>query len=228
MEIKNWELVFKFNYHTKKIVETNLVYTPLTDGKIFCMNFDHTHPYQNEMVSSFLPVRPFYNEETTNFFFKRELEFIEKFKNYSWTPNYLEVDKKFKKIFFEWPGESFNKIVSSNADINNYCPNWENQLEKIILEIIDAGCYKLTIYPHCFFSNFGIMKTFDFYGCAYSKYPYLPLEKVKGIMGVASSERFEKAINNNEISIKELFIQALNGYSCWPTDKLKKIIPMIL
>lgn len=229
MDITNWNLVFKRNYYTKKIVETNLVYTPLIndEGTVFCMNFDHTHEYQNEMVSSFLPSRPHYNKETVEFFFNRELLYIEKFKDYPWAPKYLEIDKQNQRIYFEFNKESCNWTVAGEENLEEKFPNWEKQLINIIDDLIKANCYKLTIYPHCFYYMNGTLKMFDFYGCVDKDNTLVSLNRLLGILGVASPDRFEPAIKGDYVDTKELFIQALNGYSCWPTDRLKEFIPMI-
>lgn len=225
MNTDNWNPLFKKNYYTKKVVETNLVYTPLInpDNTVFCMNFDHTHPYQNEMVSSFLPNRPYYTKKTVKYFFDREVTYIDCFKNYTWSPNYLEIDKKNQKIFFEWPGETCNRIVTDDNDLNIYCPNWESQLLNIIKDILKNDSYKITLYPHCFFIENNVLKTFDFYGCVDKNNPVLPLEEIIGILGVASSDRLEFAIKDDTINAEILFKQALTGYACWPTNVLEKL-----
>ena len=222
MNIDNWDPVFKINYYTKKIVETNLVYTPLVNKEktIMCMNFDHTHPYQNEMVSSFLPQRPYYTKDTVKFFFDRELKYIETFRHLPWTPNYLEIDYINQRVFFEWPGESCNALVCNNIDIGRYCNNWEDQLEKIVSDILSNDCYKLTLYPHCFFIQDGILKTFDFYACADIDDPHIDINIMKGIMGVVSADRFTEATASHSINTEVLFKQALKEFSCWPGNRL--------
>jgi hypothetical protein len=229
MNTANWNLVFKVNYNDKKVVETNLVYTPMTndDNSIYCMNFDHSHPYQNEMVASFMPERPYYTKETVQNFFNREIYYLEKFKDFKWRPNYIKIDNINNKIFFEWPGESCNKIVTDGGNLEIYCPNWEQQLINIIMDIYNHGFYKVTLYPHCFFVQNGILKTFDFYGCANIEDPYVPLSIAKGVLGVASKERFIEVIKDEKLNFKVLFKQALEGYSCWPTEKLKELIGKI-
>lgn len=228
IDITDWSYVFKRNYYTKQIVETNLVYTPLInpEGTVYCMNFDHKNQYQNEMVSSFLPSRPYYTKETVEFFFNRELHYIEKFKNYSWAPKYIDIDVKNQRIFFEFNKKSCNWVVADNLNLDENFPNWEDQLVNIVSDIINEGCYKLTIYPHCFFYD-KQLKMFDFYACVDKNDSLIPLEKMMGIMGVASPERFEKALSGNHVDTKELFKQALNNYSCWPTDRLKEFISII-
>ena len=232
MNTINWHLVFKTNYYTKETVETNLVYTPMSKDNIYCMSFDHTHPYQNEMVTHFLPNRPFYNEETVDFFFKREVEYIDRFKKYSWSPNYIEIDHNNRKIFFEWPGYSCNNIVmeqnkNSRENLNSYCIDWETQLLNIVNDIHSSEIYKVTLYPHCFFIQNGILKTFDFYGCADKSDYLLPLSRMQGILGVASKDRFNEVIDGKTVNFKILFRQALEKYSCWPSDKLKEFAKKI-
>ena len=225
MNLPDWKLVYKVDpLATDALVPTNLIYTPLTHENIMCMNFNHTHHYQHEMVKPTLPERPDYTEELVSYLFNRELNYIEKFKGKSWAPTYIEIDKDQQKIFFEWSGESCNRILFSGRALEELCPNWQEQLEMIVLDLLRDGYYKLTLYPHCFFVQDGILKTFDFYACADIADPYIELETIKGIIGKRSIGRFAAATEGSKINTRILFEQAVTTYSGWPGNPLKKIL----
>lgn len=229
MNIDNWTPVFKTNYYTKQKVETNLVYTPLInrEGNIYCMNFDHLHPYQNELVSSFLPQRPHYTKELVRYFFEREKHYISKFSSYSWAPEYCEIDDANQRIFFKFSGSSCNTVVTQQADaIDHILPNWQQQLTAMVDNIISAGYLKMTLYPHCCFYD-GTLKTFDFYGCVDRADPHISMDVLRGIIGVISADRFASATDNNLVNMRELFIQTLTKHHCWPTNALEKFVTVI-
>lgn len=224
MNLSDWKLVYKVDPEaTDKLITTNLIYTPLTHENVMCMNFDYTNCYQHEMVNPTLPKRPDYTKDLVNYMFNRELNYIEKFKGKSWAPTYIEIDKNRQQIFFEWSGESCNRILFSERSLGDLCPNWQEQLEMIVLDLLRGGYYKLTLYPHCFFVQNGILKTFDFYACADISDPYVELETIKGIIGKKSIERFAEATEGSKINTRILFEQAVKTYSGWPGNPLKKI-----
>lgn len=225
MNIPKWQIVYKADIEsTDELVTTNLIYTPLTYGNVMCMNFDYTNCYQHEMIHFTLPERPDYTKKLVSYMFNRELNYIEKFKGKSWAPTYIKIDKDKQQIFFEWSGESCNRILFSGRSLEDLCPNWQEQLEMIVLDLLKDGYYKLTLYPHCFFIQDGILKTFDFYACADISDPYIELETIKGIIGNRSIERFAKATEGSKINTRILFEQAVTTYSGWPGNPLKKIL----
>lgn len=224
MQIDNWKYVYKKDYELDLIVETNLVYSPMTnpDNNIFCMVFDHTDEYQNYGVKHVFPSRPNYTAEAVKFFFQRELHYRDKFKAYPWAPNYIHDDFENQRIFFEWSGISCNKGVVERT-IETECPDWEEQLCNIVNDLLDAGCYKTTLYPHCFFIENGVLKMFDYYGCAEIDDSVISLKDVEPILTPKTKERLSSVIINDAVDTKFIFKQALEGYSRWNSNKLKEL-----
>jgi len=221
MFTKDWNFILKYDYVTKDLGTTNLVYSPLTNGEIYCMDFDHTNSYQNEKVSTFLS-RNNYTQEFTDLMFRREIFYINKFQNKKWLPKYIDINETSKKIFFKWSGKSCNYNILETGNLNDICPDWEEQLEKIIMDILDLGCYKINIYPHCFFVEDKILKAFDFYACSDIDNPFIDLSIINVLKGLNSEERFKEATVGKSVDTRILFQQALEKYSCWPTDCLIK------
>jgi hypothetical protein len=179
IDTSGWGYYFKQDPVDKIRCPNNLLYTPLVnpEGTIMCMWYDETSEYQKENTRL--------TKELVDFFFEREVFHLTKFQNYSWAPKILEIDLKNRKIFIEWNKETINDIVYTDGrDINKECPTWKEQLFNILKDILDAGYYKMAMYPHCFFiDKKGILKTFDFYACLLITDRYMEYSKISGILG---------------------------------------------
>lgn len=225
MNIDNWKPFYKINPENDTLIETNLIYTPLVSpsGNTFCMSFDHTSSYQHEELASWLPERPHYTKEMVKFFFEREVKYLTVFKDRSWAPRNISIDTEEQKIYFSWAGETCNQIIYGGGDINEACPDWQDQMFAIIKDIVDAGYYKTSLYPHCYFVDGGVLRTFDFYGCVESNYPYIKFDDIRGMIGETSAPRFVEAGEGELLNIKILFKRALQEYVKWPDDYLTEV-----
>jgi hypothetical protein len=225
MNITDWSPYYKINPDNGRLIESNLIYTPLVspDGKTFCMNFDHTHPYQNEEVKNYLQDRPFYTKEMVKFYFDREVRYREIFRNSTWAPKVLSIDYDRQLIFFRWSGKTCNNIIYDGLGLDVECSDWRQQLSSIIKDIVTSGYYKITLYPHCFFVEDGILKVMDFYGCIEQSNPFINIEMVKGLIGKNSVNRFEEALHGTDLDIGFMFKRALTTFVKWPDDYLSTI-----
>ena len=225
MKLENWKPFYKINPDDNQLIETNLVYTPLVspDGNILCMSFDHTSKYQTEELAHWLPERPHYTKEMVKFFFDREVKYLTALCKYDWAPKVIDIDIANQQIFFEWPGETCNQIVYTGRKIEDYCSDWEQQLYNIIQDIYNAGYLKISLYPHCFFIDNGILRTFDFYGCCERTNPYVALKDIRGMIGETSTPRFDEATDGDMLNLEILFNRALEHYVLWPNNALQTI-----
>jgi hypothetical protein len=222
---KYWEYVRKYDPKTKEKIETNLIYTPLTnkDKTKLCMLFDHTSYYQNEMLSSWLPKRPFYTKEMVKFFFDREVKYLDIVKDYPWCPTVYEINIEEQYIIVDWAEKTCNTIIYENENLSSYCTDWQQQLESIIKQLDELGYYKVTLYPHCFFVKNNVLKTFDFYGMIEKSNPYINIEDIKGLMGEASMNRFIESTEDGKINLEVLTKKAMEKYIYWPDQALNII-----
>jgi hypothetical protein len=198
-----------------------MLYTPLAnpEGNVLCMNWDHSHEYQTKYGH-----REDFNEELISFFFEREVKNIEVFKKFEWAPLILDIDVNKKQIFIEWNKETCNNIVYGGRSLDNECPSWKIQMSECIKDIMDAGYYKLSLYPHCYFvDQKGKLKTFDFYACATRSNPYIEINKIKGMIGPNSQRRFDEVLIDNVVDLEKLFKRALQQYIKWPDDFLVEL-----
>ena len=224
MNTDHWRPFYKINPEDNNLIETNLIYTPLvsSSGNVFCMHFDHTSKYQNEELAHWLPERPYYTKEMVKFLFDKEVKYITAFKDKSWAPRHIDIDIEEQKIFFSWPGETCNQIIYSGRNMEYYCPDWKEQMFAILKDIIDSGYYKPSLYPHCYYIEDGVLRTFDFYGCIEKEYPYIKLEDIRGMIGETSGPRFAAAVSDGLLNIEILFKEALQSWVKWPDDVLPK------
>jgi hypothetical protein len=225
MNTDNWKPLYKINPDDGNLIETNLIYTPLVSpsGTTFCMSFDHTSKYQNEELASWLPHRPYYTKEMVKFFFDREVTYLKVFQNKPWAPKHVDINFDEQKIFFSWSGETCNQIIYSGRELEDYCPDWQDQMLDIIEDIVTSGYYKTSLYPHCYFIDNGILRTFDFYGCVEKTNPFVELENIKGMIGETSGPRFVSAKTDDRLNIEILFKEALKQYIKWPGDPLPNL-----
>jgi hypothetical protein len=183
------------------------------------MSWDATDPYQ---YNDYDP-RPNYTEELVDYFFNRELTYIDIFKDYPWSPEFLEIDKKNKKIFFDWNTDTCNDLPFKGKALEDVCPNWKEQLFIILNDIIDSGHYKLSLYQHCFFIDKNkILRTFDFYGCIPKSNPFIEKARLLGMMGELSSNRFKEAEVGEYINFELIFKEAIRTHIKWPDDALSE------
>jgi hypothetical protein len=230
MDISSWKHVYKINpQYPDRPEETNLIYTPYVspDNSRFCMHFDHKSKYQNEDLREWLPERPLFTEELVKFFFEREVYGITKFSKYSWSPQNIQIDTIGQRIFFDWNGANCNHIIYGSKNFDEQCPDWKQQLFAILKDIVDADCYKTSLYPHCYFLDNGILRTIDFYGVQEKSNPYVPLNNIKGMMGTSSGDRFDEAITEDMLNVEILFKRAMEKYVKWPDDYLPEVYKRI-
>jgi len=204
MNISNWTEYLKRDGHDGlDRNQTNSVYAPMVspDLDVLCMDFS------NARIT--LP---------NDFYFQRELYYLEKFKGYNWAPEVLTIDKTNKRIFFKWYGETCNDLVYTNRSVDN------QQLKSCIRDILAAGVYKLNVYPHCFyFDKNDKIHTMGFYACVEKSDPYIPLEQVESLIGKESIHRWQEAIEGDKVNFKLFFNRAILEYVKWPGDPLKEL-----
>jgi hypothetical protein len=224
-DISDWKYFYKIDQGF--LCSTNVMYTPLINpsGTIMCMLWDEHSEYQNDNPNIL-------SADLINFFFKRELESIKKFQSYSWAPKLLDVNERDRKIFIEWNNNTINHILyNSNCNLNDYCPTWKEQIFQILKDIIATGYYKMALYPHCFYIDNGIIKTFDFYSCVGIKERYIPRAVLEGMIGMSSVDRFDKATTlDNQIDFEIFFRDTLNIQLAkyWPDNPFPNFYKKLL
>ena len=193
-----WKYLYKIDYSNKHQVTTNMLYTPTIneDGSIMCMTWDANSPYQTE--NSFL------TDTLVNYCFEREVKHLKIMQQFSWSPRLLSIEGN--KIYIEFNKETLNHILlTPGRSLDKECPDWKEQIFNIIKDILDAGYYKVALYPHCFFLKDGVIKTIDFYSCVGIEERYIDRKHLEGMIGEQSVDRFNLATVDNCIDFKMFF-----------------------
>ena len=217
----NKTYLYKYNPNNLKMIETNLLYSPELYPNKLKMVFDNKHEYQTTLLNDKYPLRPDYTVEMVENLFKIEQEYLLKFSEYDWCPTLLDIGHNYVTIQF--PGLTLNHIIYSGQNLDEYLPDWKIQLENIIMDIYNLGYYKLTLYPHCFYVEDNILKTFDFYAILPKANPYIEPSTINGLISNYSKDRFNQALVNGKYDGSLIFKQALKEYVYWPDNYLNKI-----
>lgn len=211
----NWNYWYKI--YDGKARTTNMLYTPLVndEGDTLCMKWDAHEPYQagNTRLT----------EDLIDFFFQREVRYINLFKDKPWAPTVKEINIEEKKIYIEWHGETLNTILfTPGRDLNVECPDWKEQIFEFLKDILDSGHYKMALYPHCFYlDNNKKIRTIDFYSCVDKNDPFIERKKIQGMIGTDSNNRFNLSTNEEGIiDFGKFFKITLADYmhSAWPDN----------
>jgi hypothetical protein len=206
-----WEYLYKIDYKDQTLTSTNLLYAPKvnSDGRfVLRMDWEDLTYHKKQL-----------KKELKDFFFKREIKYLFKFTKYEWCPAIMNISGP--EIFLEFQKETLNNIVMDpTRNLDEECPTWKEQINKIVYDTEREGVYKMTLYPHCFFIHDGVVKTFDFYGCASFEEKLFPIDKIKDIIGQDSVDRFSEATTGDtidfELFYKRLISHHLNSY--WPVN----------
>jgi len=196
--------LYKIDYSDLTECTTNLLYTPIIiDNCVLCMDWNSSEYHEKVLSDSLLA-----------WFFAREVCGLEKFQGYSWAPEIVEINHINRRIYFKWYGETLNHILlDSNRDINIECPDWKEQLNCILNDIVSEGYCKVTLYPHCFYLDDNKrIHTMDFYGSAPIDDCIVELSKVEDMIGSESVQRFAEARVDDNIDFGIFFNRLLETY----------------
>lgn len=211
----NWKYYYKIArgniQHT-----TNLLYTPIVNPSetVMCMWFDESSLYQRDTIVT---------SDDEDFFFEREIIFLEKFQKYKWCPKVIDIHKHTRSVFIEFNGNNtINRILMTpGRDLNKEYPNWRKQMFEFLKDLIDVECYKMALYPHCFFfDQQGQLKTFDFYSTVEKNACLIPRARVERLIGMDSTGRFDNSTQGEYINFADFFkytvMHHLDGL--WPDN----------
>jgi hypothetical protein len=197
--MNKWHYLYKIDYVDLTECTTNLLYAPVvsSSGKIMSKIFDGTNAYHKGNGVS---------KELTDFFFEREVKYLEIFQRCSWAPSVLDINSNTKTVTIEFNTETLNHIImDSTRSLDQECPDWKDQIWNILKEIDSMGYYKLALYPHCFFLKDGNIKTIDFYSCIEKDNCLMERNKLEGIIGKDSSGRFNDATDGDYVNFQKFF-----------------------
>jgi hypothetical protein len=207
----NWNYCYKIV--DGDLHPTNMLYTPLTNdvGDTLWMKWDSKDSYQFRNTNL--------TDELIDFFIEREIKYLKIFQDYPWAPKIQKIDNK--NIYIDWNKNTLNHILfTPGRNLNIECPDWKDQIFNILKDILYAGYYKMSLYPHCFFLDNGKIKTFDFYACIEKENPFIERKVIQGMIGENSFERFDNSTTNGVINFEKFFEITLIEHlsKTWPDN----------
>lgn len=195
-----------------------MAYEPLINKEqnVMCMNFDTSNMYQDYKNNiGFIP-------PIVHNFYKMELKYLEKFKNYGWAPDVLDITQD--KIFIRWNDVTCNDVINSGNSLDDICPTWKLQLKNAITDQLSERVYKLSLYPHCHFIDLqGQLRAFDCYMSFDFDNYFVDLEKINGLIHKQTEHRITESVANGNVDMKQFFLRALESHVVWPNNYLNTL-----
>jgi hypothetical protein len=200
---------------------TNLLYTPTmnADGTMLCMHYCSDPVYRNQTSAI--------SEDVITWFFDREVRFLKEFSHLESTPTVYDIDTANRKIIIEWNTETLSQIVfDPNRNLDQELVNWQEKIGKILKDIKKENCWKMSLYPHCFYiSTQGHLKTIDYYSVVPYSERFIDREIIEEIIGPEGAYRFDESTEDGKIDFKKFFkitlTQHLNNF--WPNLAFHKL-----
>ena len=218
MNIDNWSPFYKYNPDGTRAMAQQ-TYEPLVspDKKTFCLNYDANNSYQRAYEE-----RPLYTQEVCDYFFEKELSYMTMFKDAAYAPEVIDVDSKNKRIFIKWYNSSCNHDIYKNLILDL---RWFQELKDIMQDQHRRGIYKLTMYPHCYYTdNHGQMRTIDWYGCVPIVHPYIDKKYMDAIIHETAQFRLdETGDSGNKYNLEIMFKRGLQEHVMWGKSNMNYI-----
>jgi hypothetical protein len=213
MIISDWKPFYKYDNDGTPDCMSQQTYEPLIslDGKTFCANYDWQNTYQR----IWQPDRVGYTQDVVEYFFDKEIEYVNRFKDKSYSPIIVDIDYANKRIFYSW-GTSCNALIYGNK--GTMPTDWQDQVSNMLLDAYNNGVYKLTMYPHCFYVDTeNQLRTIDWYGCVEVEDPFIEAKYMDGIIHSTAQFRLDETgkLVDGKYNLGTMFKQSLGTHVKW-------------
>jgi len=168
--------------------------------------------------------RPEYPMMVARASFIRDLNLITgPLSKYSWCPTFADESKDGWKIYLKFCGHFCKDILDRNEPLEDYCPNWKEQLAQICMDFRKEQLYKITINPEYFFIDEDKnLKTFGFYNSfTYGEQPVMTELFLPTLTKEESQFIYTKS-QMGRLDFKYLEEFVFNN-SAWPKNVLQEI-----
>jgi hypothetical protein len=211
----NWQHFYKYADGFDH-APANLIYEPFvsSDKKTFKMSFNNLNDY-------------FWNKDYTDdlvqFYFSREVDFLNRLSDEDYTPEVLNIDYDKKEITFKWYDSNINRIMHEK-DIDEVCPDWKDQIKNIVKDLASKEIYKLNLYPHTFYiDDRNKVRMFDLYGCIDFEEPWIKDSYILPILGKDNTDRFLTNQEDGMINLLGAYKYGIqNNAGNWPENFLNE------
>ena len=218
MIISDWKPFYKYDNDGTPDCMSQQTYEPLIslDGKTFCANYDWQNTYQR----IWQPDRVGYTQDVVEYYFDKEIEYVNRFKDKSYSPIIVDIDYANKRIFYSW-GTSCNALIYGNK--GTMPTDWQDQVSNMLLDAYNNGVYKLTMYPHCFYVDTeNQLRTIDWYGCVEVEDPFIEAKYMDGIIHSTAQFRLDETgkLVDGKYNLGTMFKQSLGTHVKWGKDDM--------
>lgn len=225
MDTNNWNYYYKLNLAGEP-TDSNLLYTPTVNPEqtVMCMHYCVDTEYRKE--------GPVINEDLIQWFFEREVKFLNELSNFKTTPKLYDVDLKNRKIFIEWNRETLSQIVfDKKRNLDQELPDWKIQIRNFLIKTKNNSFYKMSLYPHCFYiDKDGVLKTIDYYAVVPYNERFIERKIIEGVIGRQGAYRFDESTNEDGyVDFKKFFKITLTKHLTmfWPNSPFTELFEEI-
>jgi hypothetical protein len=215
-DTSNWEYYYKLTqdgYPT----DSNMLYTPKMNPEknILCMHYCVDQDYRKNGTVL--------EEDLIQWFFDREVRFLNELSHFKTTPSVVDVDLANRKIFIEWNKETLSQVVfDKSRNLDEELPDWKDQIKDFLLATKANSIYKMSLYPHCFFIDKNkVLKTIDYYAVVPYTDRFIERRIIEGVIGKHGAYRFDESTNNHGyVDFKQFFEITLTKHLelYWPSS----------
>jgi hypothetical protein len=216
-DTSSWHYYYKLN--TDGVPHSsNLLYTPTVNPEqtVMCMHYCVDPVYRSDEDTQV-------NEDLIQWFFEREVKFLNQLSYLKTTPELYEVDLKNRKVFIEWNKETLSQILfTPGRNIDQELPDWQDQIRNFLIATKENKFWKMALYPHCFYiSKNNVLKTIDHYSVVPFEEQFIERKIIEGVIGKHGAYRFDASTDSNGyIDFKKFFEITVTKHlsMTWPND----------
>jgi len=142
---------------------------------------------------------------------------------YRWCPQFGKEDRDGWRIYLRFGGYFCQDILDKNESLDQYCPDWKEQLTQICIDLRKEQVYKIAMDPEYFFiDEEKSLKTFGFFNSfSYGEQPV----SLEYLMPTFSQK--ESRFIHSQGDIGKFDVKLLEEYvykeSTWPNGVLSEI-----
>lgn len=141
---------------------------------------------------------------------------------YKWCPRFAQENRDGWRVYLRFGGHFCKDILDRGKSLDQYCPDWQQQLTQMCMDFRQEKIYKVTMDPEYFFIDEDKnLKTFGFFSCfTYGEQP-APIETLLPAFGPSDSQVIYSKIEQGRFDFKYLEEHVYNN-SAW-SDILSEI-----
>ena len=222
IDTSNWQYYHKLN-NDGRTHSSNLLYTPRINPEqtVMCMHYCHDSEYRQDEDTQV-------NDELIQWFFEREVKFLNRFYHLKTTPQLYDIDFKNRKVFIEWNKETLSQILfTPGRNLDEELPNWQEQIRNFLISTKENKFWKMALYPHCFYiSKDKMLKTIDYYSVVPYEEQFIERKIIEGVIGKHGAYRFDASTDDTGyIDFKKFFEITVTRHLSitWPNNIFARV-----